>query len=52
MGVAGRGFEARVKPALDRAMVLIADEQLPKLAEFCPVGALTLKTDPVATLNR
>ncbi len=52
MGFAGRGFEARVKPALDRAMVLIDDEQLPKLAEFCPVGALTLKTDSVATLNR
>lgn len=52
MGFAGRGFEARVKPALDRALVLIDDENLPKLAEFCPVGALTLKTDPVATLKR
>jgi formate dehydrogenase major subunit len=52
VGFVGRGFEARVKPALDRAMVLIDDEQLPKLAEFCPVGALTLKTDSVATLNR
>lgn len=51
MGFVGRGFEARVKPALDRAMVLIADEQLPQLAEFCPVGALTLKTDLVATLK-
>ncbi len=52
MGFAGRGFEARIKPALDRALALIDDEHLPKLAEFCPVGALTLKTDPVATLNR
>ena len=52
MGFVGRGFEARVKPALDRAMVLVDDEHLPKLAEFCPVGALTLKTDSVATLNR
>jgi formate dehydrogenase major subunit len=51
MGFAGRGFEARVKPALDRAMVLIDDGQLPKLAEFCPVGALTLKSDSVATLK-
>lgn len=51
MGFVGRGFEARVKPALDRALVLIEDEQLPKLAEFCPVGALTLKTDSVATLK-
>ena len=52
MGFAGRGFEARVKPALDRALALIDDEQLPKLTEFCPVGALTLKTDLVATLGR
>lgn len=52
MGFAGRGFEVRVKPALDRALVLIDNENLPNLAEFCPVGALTLKTDPVATLNR
>jgi formate dehydrogenase major subunit len=51
MGFVGRGFEARVKPALDRALVLIADEQLPTLVEFCPVGALTLKTDSVATLK-
>lgn len=52
VGFAGRGFTARVKPALDRALVLIDNEHLPKLAEFCPVGALTLKTDSVATLNR
>jgi formate dehydrogenase major subunit len=52
MGFTGRGFEARVKPALDRALVLIDADELPRLAEFCPVGALTLKTDPVATLNR
>ena len=51
MGFVGRGFEARVKPALDRALVLIDDEHLPKLVEFCPVGALTLKSDPVATLR-
>ena len=51
MGFTGRGFAARVKPALDRAMVLVDNDQLPKLAEFCPVGALTLKTDPVATLK-
>jgi len=51
MGFAGRGFEARVKPALDRALVRIDDESLPKLAGFCPVGALTLKSDSVATLR-
>jgi len=52
MGFVGRGFTARIKPALDRALALIDDEYLPKLVEFCPVGALTLKTDSVATLNR
>ena len=48
LGFAGRGFDARVKPALDRRLVLINSEELPKLAEFCPVGALTLKADAVA----
>lgn len=52
LGFAGRGFTARIKPALDRRLVLINDEHLAELTEFCPVGALTLKTDPVATLNR
>ena len=51
LGFSGRGFDARIKPALDRALVLIGDEDLPSLARYCPVGALTLKTDPVATLN-
>jgi formate dehydrogenase major subunit len=51
LGFAGRGFEARVKPALDRRLALINDEELPKVAEYCPVGALTLKTDAVATLK-
>ena len=51
VGFAGRGFEARVKPALDRKLVLINNEELPKLAEYCPVGALTLKSDAVATLK-
>ncbi len=51
LGFTGRGFDARIKPALDRRMVLIKFDELPRLAEFCPVGALTLKTDPVATLE-
>ena len=51
VGFAGRGFEARVKPALDRRLVLINNEELPRLAEYCPVGALTLKSDSVATLK-
>jgi len=51
VGFVGRGFDARIKPALDRRLVLINNDELPKLAEYCPVGALTLKTDPVATLE-
>ena len=50
MGFVGRGFDARIKPALDRRLALINNEELPKLAEYCPVGALTLKGDSVATL--
>jgi len=51
MGFAGRGFDARVKTALDRQLVLINSNELVKLAEYCPVGALTLKSDVVATLE-
>ena len=51
VGFAGRGFEARVKPALDRRLALINNDELPRLAEYCPVGALTLKSDAVATLK-
>lgn len=51
MGFVGRGFDARIKPALDRRLSLINNDELPRLAEYCPVGALTLKTDPVATLK-
>jgi formate dehydrogenase major subunit len=51
VGFAGRGFDARIKPALNKRLALINSEELPKLASYCPVGALTLKTDPVATLH-
>ncbi|MBN2162461.1 MAG: FAD-dependent oxidoreductase [Pontiellaceae bacterium] len=51
VGFAGRGFDARVKPALDRRLALINSNELSKLASFCPVGALTLKNDAVATLK-
>jgi formate dehydrogenase major subunit len=51
LGFAGRGFEARVKPALDRQLALINDKELPKVVEYCPVGALTLKSAAVATLK-
>jgi formate dehydrogenase major subunit len=51
LGFTGRGFEARIRPALDRRLVQIHHDDLPKLAAYCPVGALTLKTDPVSTLQ-
>ncbi len=51
MGFVGRGFTARVRPALGRAMALVNDEGIEKVVENCPVGALTLKTDPVQVLN-
>jgi formate dehydrogenase major subunit len=51
MGFVGRGFTARVKPAMERAMALVEGKQLEKIVENCPVGALTFKTDPVWTLD-
>jgi formate dehydrogenase major subunit len=51
VGFVGRGFDARIKPALNKRLALINSEELPKLASYCPVGALTLKTDAVATLQ-
>ncbi len=51
LGFFGRGFDARVKPALDKRLALINCEELPRLAAYCPVGALTLKADSVATLR-
>ncbi|MBU8869623.1 MAG: FAD-dependent oxidoreductase [Gemmatimonadales bacterium] len=51
MGFVGRGFTARVKPALDVAMALVGNDGLEQIVENCPVGALTLKTDSVATLS-
>jgi len=51
MGFTGRGFTARVKPALGRELGKVNGEGLAKIVENCPVGALTFKTDSVATLN-
>ncbi len=51
LGFFGRGFDARVKPALDKRLALINSKELPRLAAYCPVGALTLKADSVATLR-
>ena len=51
MGFVGRGFAARVKPALGRQLVQVDGQGLDKLVANCPVGALTLKSDPVQTLE-
>ncbi len=51
MGFVGRGFTSRVKPALDVAMALVGHEGLEAIVDNCPVGALTLKSDSVATLK-
>jgi len=51
MGFVGRGFASRVKPALDVAMALVGHDGLEVIVENCPVGALTLKSDSVATLK-
>jgi formate dehydrogenase major subunit len=51
MGFVGRGFTARVKPAMERALALVNGEGLQKTVESCPVGALVLKKDAVWTLD-
>ena len=50
IGFAGRGFSSRVKPALGRPLALVNGQGLEIIVEGCPVGALTLKSDKVATL--
>ncbi len=51
MGFVGRGFTARVKPALGRELAKVDGTGLQKIVENCPVGALTFKEDKVATLD-
>jgi formate dehydrogenase major subunit len=51
IGFSGRGFTCRVKPALGRPLALVSNEGLRTVVENCPVGALTLKSDRVATLD-
>ncbi|MCU0662827.1 MAG: FAD-dependent oxidoreductase [Myxococcota bacterium] len=50
MGFVGRGFTARVAPALDRQLAMVNDKGLDLIVENCPVGALTFKAAPVPTL--
>jgi formate dehydrogenase major subunit len=51
MGFVGRGFTARVQPALGRDLADVDGKDLGMLVENCPVGALTLKSDPVPILT-
>ena len=51
MGFVGRGITARVMPAMGRDLVEVNGKGLEKIVENCPVGALTLKSAPVATLS-
>ncbi len=51
LGFVGRGFTARIEPALGRAMALVDCEGLEKIVDACPVGALTFKDARVATLE-
>jgi formate dehydrogenase major subunit len=51
MGFVGRGFTATVKPALGRPLGQVNGKDLIQIVEACPVGALTLKSDPVPLLK-
>ncbi len=51
LGFVGRGFTSRIKPALGRAMALVAHEGLERIVDSCPVGALTSRDAPVPTLE-
>lgn len=51
MGFVNRGFDAGVKPALGRALAAVDTKGLDQIVDHCPTGALTRKTDPVATLS-
>ncbi len=51
MRVIGRGFGTVIEPHPGGKMALVDDRGLVTIVENCPVGALTLKKDPVATLD-
>ncbi len=51
LGFVGRGFAARVKPALDRPLGEVNPKGLKQIVESCPVGAFTYKGDPVHCLD-
>ena len=49
--IVGRGFATRMKPVAGEELALVDADGLEKIVDHCPVGALTLKTDSVATLQ-
>jgi formate dehydrogenase major subunit len=51
MGFVSRGFVAGVKPALSRPLAEVSVEGLDQIVDHCPTGALTRKSDRVATLT-
>jgi NADPH-dependent glutamate synthase beta subunit-like oxidoreductase len=51
MGFVSRGFSARVQPALGRPLAEVNTTGVDQLVDNCPTGALTRKSDRVATLN-
>lgn len=51
MHVVGRGFATRIRPADATMLSLVNKKGLSLLVENCPVGALTFKNAPVATVE-
>jgi formate dehydrogenase major subunit len=52
MGFTGRGFDARVEPALGRPFERVARENAARVEAACPTGALTRKDAPVPVLEK
>ena len=51
LGFVNRGLASRVQPALGRPLAKINDKGIEHIVEACPVGAFTLKSDPVPVLD-
>jgi NADH dehydrogenase/NADH:ubiquinone oxidoreductase subunit G len=51
LGFVNRGLASRVQPALGRPLAKVNDKGIEHIVEACPVGAFTLKSDPVPVLD-
>jgi formate dehydrogenase major subunit len=51
LGFVNRGFAARVRPALGRPLGEVPRAGLETIVDECPVGALTLRSAPIPTLD-